>query len=117
MERQIAERKRYRVPVVEIRETPTEVIVQAEMPGVEKNDFDIKVDSGELTLRGKKKPLANGLRVIHQESDSSDYLRTFILGEELDTANIEAKAEHGVLTLTLRKKKEAAPQKIAVQGA
>jgi HSP20 family protein len=117
MERQIAERTRYRVPVVEIRETPTEVIVQAEMPGVEKNDFDIKVDNGELTLGGKRKPLAPGLKVIHQESDSADYLRTFILGEELDTANIEAKAERGVLTLILHKKKEAAPQKIAVQGA
>ena len=117
MDKQGAEMRRYRVPAVEIRETPNEVVLKAEVPGVENNDFDIQVDNGELTLRGKRKPLAEGLRSIHQESDTADYLRSFILGEELDLANIKAKAEHGILTLTLQKKKEAAPQKIAIEKA
>jgi HSP20 family protein len=116
MDRKMPERQRFRVPVVEIKETQTAVVLQAEMPGVDKDDFDVQIDGEELTIRGKQKPLNSNLRVIHQESDKSEYLRTFILGEQLDTSKVEAKAENGILTLTLHKKKEAAPQKIAIKS-
>ncbi|RJP25096.1 MAG: Hsp20/alpha crystallin family protein [Candidatus Abyssobacteria bacterium SURF_5] len=111
------EKQRFRIPAVEIRETPTAVILQAEMPGVDKEDFDIQIDGDELTVKGKRKQLKSDLRVIHQESDSAEYLRSFILGDELDTSAVDAKTENGILTLTLHKKKEAAPQKIAIKSA
>jgi HSP20 family protein len=117
MDKRITERQHFRTPAVEIKETPTAVILQAEMPGVEKDDFNIQIDGEELTIRGKKKPLDSKLKIIHQESDGAEYLRTFLLGEELDTANVEAKVSDGILTLTLHKKKEVAPQKIAIQKA
>ena len=115
MER-MKERHRHRIPPVEIRETPTAVILQAEMPGVAKNDYDIQIDGDELTIRGKQKSLDSNFTFVHRESDSAEYLRTFMLGTELDTSKVEAKAENGILTLTLQKKKEAAPQKIAIKS-
>jgi HSP20 family protein len=112
-----SDRQHFRAPAVEIRETPTAIILQVEMPGVGKKDFDIQVDGKELTIRGDRKPFDSGLRVLHQESNNAAYMRTFILGNELDTGKVDAKVENGILTLTLLKKKEAAPQKIAIQSA
>ena len=117
MEKSVGERQRFRVPAVEIKETPAAVILEAEMPGVEKDDLDIQIDTGELTIRGKRKPADKNVKTIHQESDGAEYLRTFLLGDEIDASNVDARLKNGVLTLTLHKKKEAAPQKIAIKSA
>ncbi len=117
MVRQVAEQQsdvRYRVPHVEIVETPEAVILRAEMPGVAKEDFDIRIDDGELSISGKRKPMDLELKLVRVESDRSDYRRTFVLSDELDTTNVSAKLERGILTLTLCKKKEVAPHKITV---
>ncbi len=117
MGKRAAERQRFRIPRVAIREDSGAVILEAEMPGIEKNDFEINVEGDELTIRGKRKPQDSDRKILRQESDTSDYLRTFVLGEEIDTSNIEAKLNNGILILTLHKKKEAAPQKIAITSA
>jgi HSP20 family molecular chaperone IbpA len=109
------ERKRYRTPAVEICETPQSVTLLAEMPGVEKDDFDISIDEGGLAIRGKRRPLDSGLNLIHCESDQGDYSRSFSLGDELDTSNVVANAENGILTLTFHKKPEVLPKKIPVE--
>ena len=110
-----AERKRYRTPRTEIAEMADSMLLRAEMPGVEKGDFDINVDGNELTISGKRKPIDPGLRLVQGESDCSDYLRVFMLGDALDTTNIDAKAENGVLALTIKKKPEVLPKKITVE--
>ncbi|UCD56293.1 MAG: Hsp20/alpha crystallin family protein [Candidatus Hydrogenedentota bacterium] len=105
----------YRTPRVEIYETSDSVILHVEMPGVEKEDFEISIDGGELTIRGKRKPRDSGLKLIHGESDHADYLRIFSLGDELDTSNVGARVDNGILTLTLHKKPEILPKKVSIE--
>jgi HSP20 family molecular chaperone IbpA len=104
-----------RVPAVEIFETPKAVTLRAEMPGVDKENFDIGIDGDELVIKGKRTPAASGMRVVHTESNPSDYQRTFSLGDSIDTADVDAKVEQGVLTLTFQKKPEILPKKIEVK--
>lgn len=108
-------RKKVRIPVVEIFETPKTVTLRAEMPGVEKEDFDIGVDGDELVIKGKRVPTNSGMKLIHGESNPSDYYRTFSLGDSLNASNVEAGVENGVLTLTFHKKPEILPKKIQVE--
>ena len=118
MVRQAAEQQRgvrYRVPRVEVVETPEAVILRVEMPGVAKEDFDIRIDNDELSISGKRKQRDSELKFVHVESDQSDYRRTFVLSDELDTSNVNAKLEKGILTLTLNKKKEGVPHKVTVE--
>ena len=117
MDKRAVDRRRYRTPVVGIKETPETVVLEAEMPGVAAEDFDIQVDGGTLTISGKRATHNSSLKMIHQETDDADFLRTFLLGEELDTSRIDAKAKDGILTLTLHKSKEAAPQKIKIKSS
>lgn len=106
---------RHRTPRVEILEKNDSILLCAEMPGVEKEDFDIRIDGDELTIGGKRKPVDSKLKLIHGESGQADYLRTFLLSDELDTSNVEAKLDRGILTLTLHNKKEILPQKISIE--
>jgi HSP20 family protein len=105
---------RYRIPPVEIVETGEALVLKAEMPGVDKEDFEIRIDDGELTISGKRKPVDSELRFVHVESDRSQYWRSFVLSDELNTANVHAKLDKGILTLTLGKKKELLPQKVTI---
>ena len=107
-------RTHYRTPTVEIFEEPGSVVIRAEMPGVDKDDFDIGINGDELTLRGKCKPIDPGMRLVHGEGNRTDYLRIFTLGDELDTAKVDGKVDNGVLTLTLHKKPEILPKKITI---
>jgi len=107
---------RYRTPPVDISETSKSVTLQAELPGVDKGNIEIDIDGDELTIKGERKPHDSGLKLLHGESNRSDYFRTFSLGEELDTSNVEASFKDGVLTLTLHKKPEVLPKKISIEA-
>jgi len=109
------DRVRYRSPRVEICETPEAVTLRAEMPGVAKEDFDVSIDGDELTIKGTRGPVNSGLKLIHGGIDRTDYLRVFTLSDALDTADIKARLESGILTLTLSKKPEVLPKKIPVE--
>ena len=106
---------RHRTPRVEIFETEKDVTLRAEMPGVAKEDLDVNIEGEELTIRGKRRAVNSGLKLIHGGIDRSDYLRAFTLGDALDTSDVKARLEHGVLTLSLSKKPEILPRKIAVE--
>lgn len=106
---------RHRTPRVEILEKNDSIMLSAEMPGVAKEDFDVRIDGDELTISGKRKPVDSKLKLVHGESGEADYLRTFLLSDELDTSNVQAKVGRGILTLTLHKKKEILPQKNSIE--
>lgn len=106
---------RTRTPRVEIFETPRDVTLRAEMPGVAKEDFDVGIEGDELTIRGKRRSTNSGLRLIHGGIDDTDYYRAFTLGDALDTSDVKARLESGILTLTLSKKPEILPRKIEIE--
>jgi len=105
------------VPRVDIRETETEVVLAADMPGVDETSLDIGLEGSELTIRGSFVPKApNGYSLTYQEYESGDYERSFTLGDTIDRDGIRAVVKDGVLRLTLPKAKEAQPKRITVKA-
>ena len=104
-------------PRVDIRETETDVVLVADMPGVDETSVTIDLEGSELTVRGAFLPKApEGYTLTYQEYRSGDYERTFTLGETIDRGGIKATVKDGVLRLTLPKVKEAQPKRIAVKA-
>jgi HSP20 family molecular chaperone IbpA len=110
------EETRYQIPPVDIYETKDGLTVVADMPGVEKEDVDIRVDNGILTIQGKTKPMAKG-DGLYNEFALLDYFRQFQLSDEVDQEKITAELKHGVLMLHMPKAEKAKPKQISVQVA
>jgi HSP20 family molecular chaperone IbpA len=105
------------VPRVDIRESAAEVVLVADLPGVDETTVSIDLEGSELTLRGRavlKAP--EGFALTYQEYQSGDYERVFTLGDTIDRARIQAVVKDGVLRLTMPKAKEAQPRRIAVRA-
>ena len=104
-------------PRVDIRETEAEVVLMADMPGVDESSVSIDLEGSQLTIHGRFVPKApDGYSLTYQEYESGDYVRSFTLGDTIDREAIEAVVKHGVLRLALPKAKEAQPRRIAVKA-
>lgn len=105
-------------PAVDVRETDQAYFIEAEVPGVSPEDIEVTLEKGVLTLRGSRseeKTDANG-QARYSERMFGEFVRRFSLPETADEDNIEAHAEHGVLRLTINKKPQSAPRRIAVKA-
>ena len=101
-------------PVVNILETTDGYVLEAEMPGVNKEGLDITVENGELILVGRRSDKDAPGTAVYRESRQWDYRRVFDLDPAIDTTRISAKIDQGILTLTLPKAEEVKPRRIAV---
>src|SRR5688572_23833263 len=112
------EETRYQVPPVDIFESEDGLVVVVDMPGVDKDGIDIRVDNGILTIRGKVQPIARGNgHQGYNEFVLLDYFRQFQLSDEVDVEKISADLKHGVLTIQLPKAEKAKPRRISVKVA
>jgi len=104
-------------PRVDIRESETQVLLVADMPGVDETSVEIDLHGSELTIRGRYLPKApEGYSLGYREYESGNYERTFTLGDTIDRNGIKAVVRDGVLRLTLPKAAEAQPRRIAVKA-
>ena len=104
-------------PRVDIRETEKEVLLEADMPGVDEQSVSIDLDGSELTISGSVMPEApDGYSLTYQEYRSGSYERVFTLGNTIDRERIEAVVTNGVLRLKLPKVKEVQPRRIEVKA-
>jgi HSP20 family protein len=89
-------------PRVDIYEGDKAVVVEADMPGVDRTGVEVQIDKGLLTIGGRtrRKPEDTGVRLV-EEFRPVDYYRAFQLGEGIDEGNIGAVMTDGVLTVTL----------------
>lgn len=102
-------------PAVDIYESDTALILQADVPGVRKEDVEINLDQDVLTINGRVAiDDYEGLRPVYSEFNVGNFFRRFTLGETIDQEAITADMEEGVLTVTLPKKEKAQPRKITV---
>ena len=101
-------------PEVNIFESGDGYVLEAEMPGVNKEGLEIMLDGTEITIVGHRNVERLGGNVLFRESQNSDYRRVFELDPAIDTAKISAKVEQGLLTLTLPKSERVKPRKIKV---
>jgi HSP20 family protein len=104
----------YLTPLANILETKDGYVLEAEMPGVNKDGLEITVENGELTISGRRTVPANRGREVYRESRAFDYRRTFELDPSIDTTKVTARIDQGVLTLQLPKAESVKPRKIAV---
>lgn len=103
----------YVAPEVDIRETKDAYILEADMPGVGKEDLEVMIEGNELTLTGRRRPAPSG-EVLHREVGANDYRRTFLLDPVIDTTKIRAQIDQGLLTVHLPKAEQVKPRRIAV---
>ncbi len=104
-------------PPVDIYETENEIVLKAELPGVDQKDLEIKVEDDTLILRGEKKVErdAKTENFLRAERVYGTFQRTFTLPQTVDREKIRASLKNGVLTLILPKKEEVKPKQITVQ--
>ncbi len=103
-------------PAVDIYEDAEKVVLKLEVPGVEEKDLDVRVEKNMLTVKGqrnfeKEEKEENFHRI---ERRYGSFYRSFTLPTSVDTENVEAKYNAGVLKLELKKKVEAQPKQIKV---
>ncbi|MCX7927704.1 MAG: Hsp20/alpha crystallin family protein [Candidatus Omnitrophica bacterium] len=105
-------------PLVNVRQTDKEVILEAEMVGLNKEDISIELQDDELIIKGKPKSCEppKGYTVIHRERCPYEYMRKFILGNMIDKEKIEAQYENGILKVTLQKVASSIPKKIEIKS-
>lgn len=108
-----ATEERYIKPRVNVREDAHEVTIEAELPGVSKNEAEIEVRDGHLILKGKRSPKGEGRYRVQERHDSSFY-RAFALSDAIDTEHVEARIKDGVLTVTLQKVDRLRPKSIPI---
>jgi HSP20 family protein len=102
-------------PAVDVFEDATGITLLADMPGVPKEQLELKVEGDALLIEGAVQALTpEGLEAIYAEVRVPRYRRSFTLSRELDTASIEANLKDGVLTLRIPKQAHAQPRRIAV---
>ena len=104
-------------PRADVYETGEEIVVMADMPGVQEGSVDITLEKNVLTIQGKvSNPTHEGYRLAYGEFEDGDYKRSFALSEGVDRDRIEATVRDGGLRLVLPKAKEAAARKIPVKA-
>lgn len=104
------------VPTADIYESQDTLTVILEMPGVEKDNVDVRVEEGMLNIEGRL-DLAKyqGLLPLYTEYNIGHYARSFRLSSKIDQTKITADLQDGVLSLTLPKAQEAKPRTIKVK--
>jgi HSP20 family protein len=104
------------VPAVDIYEDEKKVVLKLEVPGIEEKDLDVRVENNTLTVKGERKfegeeKEQNFHRI---ERRYGSFYRAFTLPATVDTENIGAGYNNGILKLELKKKPEAQPKQIKV---
>ena len=104
-------------PPVDIVETENELVLKADVPGVDMKDIDIQLENGTLTVKGErnfeKEEKNKGFH--RMERSHGSFVRIFTVPDTVDSENVKAAYEAGVLTITLPKKEVAKPKTIKVQ--
>lgn len=104
------------VPAFEVKETNEAFVLKADVPGVAESALDIAVHNNILTISGTRQSeeRQEGDSYALYERQYGSFSRSFALPDTADGDRVEAKLDAGVLTLTISKKAEAKPRKIAV---
>ena len=107
---------RHFIPPTDIFESADALTVVMEIPGVEKKDLEVSLENGVLRAEGRIDfAKYNGLEPLYSEYNVGHCFRQFTVSDKIDPDGISADLVNGVLTLTLKKVKEAAARRIEVK--
>jgi len=106
------------MPLVDIYENDRhELLIKAEMPGMKREDIDIKVENNTLTIRGERRRESEVREEQYHRVERSygSFSRSFSLPSTIDSEKVSAEYKDGVLTVLLPTREEAKPRQVAVQ--
>ena len=103
-------------PVVDLYESDADLVLTAELPEIELEDIELRLDDDRLTLRGERKLHANVDEQQFQRMERSygPFTRSFALPVAVDKNSVKAELKHGVLKVTLPKKSDAGGHQIQI---
>ena len=105
-------------PSVEVSEKENEILVRAEIPGLDPKDVDLSVENNNLILRGEKKREKKDEKenYVHMECSYGMFNRIIPLRAEVDKDKVSANYKNGVLTVRLPKTSESRSKKISIES-
>jgi HSP20 family protein len=106
----------YIVPPVDIYEDGQGLVVLADLPGVDKDALEVRVDKDTLTIQARAHHLVPG-NPIYREYELTGFYRRFKLSDAVDTQRIVAELKNGVLRLQLPRAEVAQPRRIEVRAS
>ncbi|MGH9326355.1 MAG: Hsp20/alpha crystallin family protein [Terriglobia bacterium] len=103
-------------PPVDIYETDHDLVLKAELPGVDPKELEVRVEDNTLYLKGERKQETEVKEENYRRVERSygTFIRTFSLPHTINTEDIRADYKDGILTLTMAKREEAKPKTIKV---
>ena len=103
-------------PNVDIFEDDSGITLHADMPGVSRERLSVNVEGDVLSIKGDADiPMPEGMEPLYADVRATRYERNFTLSREMDTEQVEASLNQGVLTLRIPKREEHKPRKIEVK--
>lgn len=106
----------YSFPLTNIYDNKENVVVTAELAGMKKEDVNVSLTEGVLTISGKREPAKTGsdVTIIRQERATGDFEKSFRIPSKVMSDKIKAEFKDGILTVTLPKSEEAKPKQITI---
>lgn len=105
------------IPKADIYETDKEIVVIADIPGVNNKSIDITIEKNVLSINAFSNPeIPEGYKLVYSEYEEGDYMRSFRLSNQIDQDKIDAEVKNGELWLHLPKVEEAKAKKIQVKA-
>lgn len=102
-------------PAVDVRESEEEIVVYADLPGVEKDEIQLEVKDHTLVLTGKRKQFANAEHGwLRREAPYGQFFRAFSLSADVKANQVTANFKNGVLEIRLPKAEEAKPHRVKI---
>ncbi|MGA1842122.1 MAG: Hsp20/alpha crystallin family protein [bacterium] len=107
---------KFRSPAVDMEENDKEIIVKAEIPGLEPDDFEISLDKNELTIKGEKREEKKEDRKNYHMTERcyGSFYRSIPLPSEVDSDKVKASYNKGILEISLPKSETHQAKKITV---
>jgi len=106
-------------PRMDIEDSGEEVLVTAELPGVDIKNVDVSVSGNVLTVRGEKKDEHEDRDggYYHRERWSGSFQRSLTLPDAIDAEKVKAEMKNGILRISFPKREEVKPKQISVKSA
>lgn len=107
------------LPAFDLKETPTEFSMKADLPGIKEDDIDISVSGNRLTISGKREEeITRDDEVCYAyERTFGSFSRSVSLPEDVDANKVKAELKNGVLSVTVPKSPEIRPKKVEIKKA
>ncbi len=105
-------------PAVDVSETDSEVVVKAELPGLEHNDLDVSVNNNTLLIKGEKhqEEEQKGENFVRMERRYGKFARNIPLPSQCSGENVKARFKNGVLTVQIPKDEQSRARRIEIES-